>query len=190
MTAHRVLFFVSAAWLAGCRSTESGESASAHAPADPGASCHGDQDCSSSDCQRLEDPADTMHACGPAIIPAPPRCAPDASTCADDAMCAEADAGRVCLAVDRCTSTCMPGCTMDSDCPNAGTEQFERCMPNGRCAPQTCSANSGCPANYGCIGNVCTLGGCVDDADCHGVCVNGRCSSALGICRPAAPCPS
>jgi hypothetical protein len=135
--------------------------------------CRSDTQCDHASfqmCARVEDPI-----CG-GIAP------PD--HCSVDKDCADAGANEVCVNSTCGAHLCQTRCSGDS----CGSPALTCSATSGKCEAKACSLASDCPADFACdTSHTCSVKACTSDGDCSGACVNGRCSSAAGVCRtPAA----
>jgi hypothetical protein len=110
--------------------------------------------------------------------------APPPQECSDDQGCQDAGGRSRCLTL--CGSRCVPPCASNADCD--GKLAPEACnLATGKCGPKPCAGDAECGSNIGCMAGFCERKACKSDAECQGACVNGKCASKPGECRPPAP---
>jgi Cys-rich repeat protein len=102
-------------------------------------------------------------------------------SCQADADCGSGESCRVC---GHGTQLCVPACAKDADCGAGGS-----CDANHRCVPAPCQSDAQCPTYFTCspTDQGCIRKTCQESADCgQGVCGDGHCYAAPGICTGCA----
>jgi hypothetical protein len=105
--------------------------------------------------------------------------------CRTSATCPNGD---VCIGggvPSQCGGAHFSECSTDADCRADGGMNVcsrDECGMNIRCVSPQCSSDGECGANTTCQDTLCKPKPCTDDGACSGYCVNGQCSSDLGIC--------